>query len=301
MNKSHLIAVFAFSTFLQTPQVSYSQESDSKVCIGDCMVVQLEKQSEVRQTLQHTLPDQTYPKIINPKEPEIENTFKDIFFGPDKFEITDQIKKQLKGILGFLNSYPNLQLEIQGHSDKKEGDVKEIEIGDKRADAVKNYLVSLGVDGQRLITASFGSWRAICLKIPVKCSWNGNLGYNNRCPEPIEKCSSNSKVHINPVDWGYIFKDIYFDSDQFTLNDQIKGQLKTISEYLNRSDLFIEIQGHADERGDNLENIELGEQRANFVKSHLVSLGIKSQTLHVISYGEEKPICFVNQTKNVGL
>jgi outer membrane protein OmpA-like peptidoglycan-associated protein len=284
MTKYLFIAAFTLLSLLQTPEFSYSKESETKLCMGDCMVVHPEeKQSEDRQSEDrhfwlHRFPEQTYPKIINPKEPDIEKAFKDIFFDPDQFAITDQIKKQLKNVSGFLDSYPNLQLEIQGHSNKKEGDVKEIKIGDKRANAVKNYLISLGVDRQRLITASFGSWRAICHKIS-------------------KKCSSNSKVHINPVDWGYIFKDIYFDSDQFTLNDQVKDQLKPISEYLNRSDLFIEIQGHCDERGSNIENIARGEKRADAVKDHLVSLGIKSQRLFVTSYGEEKPDCFESNEK----
>lgn len=52
--------------------------------------------------------------------------------------------------------------------------------------------------------------------------------------------------------------------------------------------LFVE--GHADERGSTEYNIGLGEKRANAVTNYLAALGVDRARLHVVSYGEERPL-----------
>jgi len=55
-------------------------------------------------------------------------------------------------------------------------------------------------------------------------------------------------------------------------------------------DVKIQIEGHCDERGSTGYNLALGERRAASVKNYLISLGISSNMLSTISYGEEMPI-----------
>ncbi len=50
------------------------------------------------------------------------------------------------------------------------------------------------------------------------------------------------------------------------------------------------VEGHCDERGTNEYNLALGERRALSVRRYLVALGIGSDRLHTLSYGEEKPL-----------
>jgi len=50
------------------------------------------------------------------------------------------------------------------------------------------------------------------------------------------------------------------------------------------------VEGHCDERGTNEYNLALGERRANAAKRYLLSLGISSDRISSISYGEEKPL-----------
>ncbi len=54
--------------------------------------------------------------------------------------------------------------------------------------------------------------------------------------------------------------------------------------------LTIQIEGHCDARGSVEYNLALGERRAKAVKEYLVSLGVDSKHLTIISYGKEKPI-----------
>jgi peptidoglycan-associated lipoprotein len=88
-------------------------------------------------------------------------------------------------------------------------------------------------------------------------------------------------------------KDIHFKFDQYDLDKDSRMILNENAEFLkSNQDLHIEIQGHSDERGTNNYNIALGERRAHSTKKYLVSQGVDSSNVNVISYGEEKPFCF---------
>ena len=88
-------------------------------------------------------------------------------------------------------------------------------------------------------------------------------------------------------------KDIHFNFDQFGLDSNSKEVLKQNASYLKQNPgIKIEVQGHCDERGTNNYNIALGERRARSTKRYLVSQGIESSRINIISFGEEKPFCF---------
>ena len=88
-------------------------------------------------------------------------------------------------------------------------------------------------------------------------------------------------------------KDIFFEFDKYDLDSDSRRILQGNAEFLKRNqDLHVEIQGHSDERGTNNYNIALGERRAQSTKKYLVSQGVDSSNVSVISYGEEKPFCF---------
>ena len=90
-------------------------------------------------------------------------------------------------------------------------------------------------------------------------------------------------------------KDIHFKFDQYDLDNNSKSILKANAEFLIKNPgVHVEVQGHCDERGTNNYNIALGERRAHSTKKYLVSQGVDSRNVHVISYGEEKPFCFTS-------
>ncbi|HYA28430.1 MAG TPA: OmpA family protein, partial [Acidobacteriota bacterium] len=53
----------------------------------------------------------------------------------------------------------------------------------------------------------------------------------------------------------------------------------------------VEIEGHCDERGTNEYNLALGAKRAQAARDYLANLGVNSNRLSTISYGEEIPVC----------
>ena len=87
-------------------------------------------------------------------------------------------------------------------------------------------------------------------------------------------------------------KDIHFNFDQYGLDSNSKKVLEQNATYLkNNPDMRVQIQGHCDERGTNNYNIALGERRAHSTKKYLVTQGVNSHQVNIISYGEEKPFC----------
>ncbi len=87
-------------------------------------------------------------------------------------------------------------------------------------------------------------------------------------------------------------KDIFFDFDRADLRPDARDTLRANADWLkSNSTARIEIEGHCDERGTNEYNLALGAKRAQTAKDYLVSLGVSTERLSTISYGEEIPVC----------
>jgi len=88
-----------------------------------------------------------------------------------------------------------------------------------------------------------------------------------------------------------LLKDVYFDYDKYDTRPGDVAILKENAAMLKKyPTVKIQIEGHCDERGTNEYNLALGERRANSTKNYLISLGIPSDRVSTISYGEEKPL-----------
>ena len=83
---------------------------------------------------------------------------------------------------------------------------------------------------------------------------------------------------------------VLFGYDSSDLDDDDRAVLDSQSKFLNQNpSLKVTIQGHCDERGTREYNLALGEKRASSVKDYLISLGINSERISVVSYGKERP------------
>jgi peptidoglycan-associated lipoprotein len=86
-------------------------------------------------------------------------------------------------------------------------------------------------------------------------------------------------------------KKTYFAFDKANLTPTAVEKLDKTAAWMQQNpSAKIEIAGHCDERGTNEYNMALGERRANSAKKYLVSMGISSDRLMTISYGEERPV-----------
>lgn len=82
-----------------------------------------------------------------------------VFFGYDSFTLTPEAISQLELQAQWMRQYPSVNIAVEGHADERGTREYNLALGDKRANAVKNYLVSLGVSPMRVQTISYGKER----------------------------------------------------------------------------------------------------------------------------------------------
>ena len=110
-------------------------------------------------------------------QPNISDLFdqnvKDAFFDLDKSDLRDDARAALTADAEFLRSYPDVKVSIEGHCDERGSEEYNLGLGQRRADAVKNYLVSLGISGDRMTTMSWGKEHPFCGEHNEDC-WQQN-------------------------------------------------------------------------------------------------------------------------------
>ena len=79
-----------------------------------------------------------------------------IYFDFDQYVLTDIAKRQLETNAQLLQGAPALRVKIEGHCDERGSDEYNLALGEKRALATKNYMVSLGVAASRISIISYG-------------------------------------------------------------------------------------------------------------------------------------------------
>jgi peptidoglycan-associated lipoprotein len=88
------------------------------------------------------------------------------------------------------------------------------------------------------------------------------------------------------------FKDIRFEFDRYDIRAEDAEILDANAESLRANPkLQLLIEGHADQRGTSEYNLALADRRAKASLNYLVSRGVRSNRISVISYGKERPMC----------
>ncbi|MCB1537880.1 MAG: peptidoglycan-associated lipoprotein Pal [Rhodospirillales bacterium] len=82
-----------------------------------------------------------------------------VYFGYDRYDLTPEALQQLQLQSQWLNQYPNVTVMIEGNTDERGTREYNLALGDRRANAVRDYLVSLGVSPSRIKTISYGKER----------------------------------------------------------------------------------------------------------------------------------------------
>ena len=86
-----------------------------------------------------------------------------VFFGFDEFTLTERAREVLERQAEWLRAYPGVQVAIEGHTDERGTREYNLALGERRANAVMNYLVALGIDPGRMRTVSWGKERPAAL------------------------------------------------------------------------------------------------------------------------------------------
>jgi len=96
-----------------------------------------------------------------------------VHFDYDKSDIKDEDRGTLQRQAAWLQKYPQVRVQIQGNCDERGTREYNLALGARRANAVKEFLVSLGISGERVDTISYGKERPVCSESTEDC-WAQN-------------------------------------------------------------------------------------------------------------------------------
>ena len=86
-----------------------------------------------------------------------------IYFDTDQYNVDSADAAALQTQAAYLNQYPQISITVEGHADERGTREYNLALGERRANAAKNYLVSLGVAANRISTISYGKEKPVAL------------------------------------------------------------------------------------------------------------------------------------------
>ena len=96
-----------------------------------------------------------------------------VFFNYDEADVLSDARAILQRNADWMNKWPSTQIMVQGHCDERGTNEYNLSLGDERASAVRDYLVSLGISGDRDATVSKGEEEPFCSDAHEGC-WSRN-------------------------------------------------------------------------------------------------------------------------------
>ena len=116
----------------------------------------MSKQADAKgaaETAQDTMKSESMPSHVDMA------AMKNIYFDFDKFTLTAESRATLTDNAKYLQAHSGIKVVIEGHCDERGSDEYNLALGESRALAAKNYLVSLGISANRLSVISYGEER----------------------------------------------------------------------------------------------------------------------------------------------
>jgi len=96
-----------------------------------------------------------------------------VFFGTDRFDLTAEAQAELQKQATWLKTYPQYRFVIEGHCDERGTREYNLALGERRATAVRDYLVNLGIGNDRIQVVSKGKEAPVCTDHTESC-WQQN-------------------------------------------------------------------------------------------------------------------------------
>ena len=102
---------------------------------------------------------------------------RDVFFAYDSWAISEEGRQALTRDAEWIKSNHSAQIKIEGHCDERGTSAYNLVLGEKRAKAVRNYLVELGVSANRLSVVSYGKEQPSCSEHAEPCYQQNRRGH----------------------------------------------------------------------------------------------------------------------------
>lgn len=101
----------------------------------------------------------------------------DVYFDFDRAELKAEARERLSRNADFLKSRPEFLVTVEGHCDERGTNEYNLALGDRRATATRDYLVSLGVAASRIKIISYGEERPVCRDSNEGCWWQNRRSH----------------------------------------------------------------------------------------------------------------------------
>ena len=136
-------------------------------------------------------PPQPPPVPVPPRAPSEEEVFArmsvselnatrpldDVLFGYDNAELDDRARATLQKNAAYLKRWTSVTILVEGHADSRGTTEYNLALGERRASAVRDYLVSLGVAAARIKVVSMGEEQPVCREETEACFEQNRRGH----------------------------------------------------------------------------------------------------------------------------
>jgi outer membrane protein OmpA-like peptidoglycan-associated protein len=181
------------------------------------------------------------------------------------------------------------------------GSIKD-EKGEAVADAIveiKNTVTNEKINA--VVDSASGTWIAAIslakkenIVITIK---KDSVAFNSKVVDIKNLTAQSAPINI-PIavmkaekDKSYIINDIHYETNSADIEQRSKLILQSFAEYLvENPNLYVEIQGHTDNKGNPKDNLALSTDRAYSVKSYLENFKVNGKRITAKGYGQEKPL-----------
>ncbi len=130
-------------------------------------------EANVRVTVSPPPPPPPPPQPTVTLEELFRTNVQDAFFDFDKSDIRPDARDALAKTAEFFRAYAQIKVNIEGHCDERGSTEYNLGLGDRRAQATRQFLISLGVAPDRMSTVSMGKERPFCTESSEEC-WQKN-------------------------------------------------------------------------------------------------------------------------------
>jgi peptidoglycan-associated lipoprotein len=113
---------------------------------------------------------------------QIQQAMQTILFDYDKADVRPDQMSKLQTASAFLKQNPNLRFTVEGHCDERGSEEYNLALGDRRANAIKQYLIGQGIAESRLSSVSYGEERPVCREQTEACYQSNRRGSFTRIP-----------------------------------------------------------------------------------------------------------------------
>ncbi|OGS92816.1 MAG: hypothetical protein A2061_03700 [Gallionellales bacterium GWA2_59_43] len=211
----------------------------------------------------------------------------DIQFEIDRYAIQHEYEASVERLGAYMRKYPDTTAVIEGHTDEVGTDEYNMQLSQRRANSVVDYLVEhAGIDRSRLKAQGYGKTR------PVADNSTDEGKRQNRRIDSIIDCAMDIKEGFKPVPGRITMAglDMEFDRNRDNIKPRYHDELARVAEFLkDNPDASATIEGHSGIS----ENAALSKRRAESVVNYLADkFGIERSRLSATGFGHARRVAY---------